>query len=72
MQLLHLITGVETLKMPNRKIKCQVFSAYVTKGEHINDTQWDAQFPIPPVCTARWRVSDWINYVDNHGEWFLK
>ncbi len=55
--------GVET--MPSLKIKREVFSAY-------NDTQWDAKFPPPPVCTARWTVTDWINYVDNSGKWFLK
>lgn len=24
---------------------------------------WEAYFPVPPVCTARWETDDWIKTV---------
>lgn len=38
-------------------LKC----AKYTRGEYV--------MPVPPVCTAGWTYTDWVNYVDNNGEW---
>jgi hypothetical protein len=27
------------------------------------------RFSVPPVHTQFWEVSDWIHWIDNHGEW---
>ena len=46
-------------------IKLQVFS----DGGH---PTWDAEFPAPPVTTARWKPRDWVTWVDHNGTWFVK
>lgn len=28
--------------------------------------------PVPPVCTHMWTKQDWINFIDNNGEWTCK
>jgi len=37
-----------------------------------NNTQWTAHFPVPPVCTDCWTITDWIVWVDQRGKWVNK
>lgn len=27
------------------------------------------QCDIPPVCCDEWEIEDWVEWIDNHGQW---
>ena len=32
---------------------------------------YDFMFPAPPVCTIKWTDTDWVDYVDLYGKWYV-
>ena len=57
---------MQVVNEPSYSEKIQVFSY----GGH---PYWDAEFPAPPVTTARWKTKDWVKWVDQgNGTWYKK
>ena len=52
-------------EQPSRQEKLDIMS-------NIRSEKWECMFPPPPVYTGAWSPSDWVNFVDMNGVWFLR